>query len=133
VAHSQIDRIGERIQNRGKLLVEWREGSQDCQPQFWRGRFDDQPLTLLAPDGVFAGELEFAGNSHRLVSAVLERLYVSFGRHGRSPWAHVEAYAKWFSSSLVQAAAVWSGTGIPPNPIGQPAAARSGNDVSRPV
>jgi hypothetical protein len=49
----------------------------------WGGGLDNQPFTLFAHDGVFARKLELAGDPHRLVSAVLEELDVSFGNHGR--------------------------------------------------
>ena len=84
VAHQSSTGSGAASGIGGKLLVERRQGRQQRQQGFRRSGLDDQPFTLLAHDGVFAGQLELAGDAHCLVSAVLKELDMSLRGHGHS-------------------------------------------------
>jgi hypothetical protein len=76
-----LDGIRGQFGDRRKILIERDEGGQQRQQGFRRSGLDDQPFTLLAHDGVLAGQLELAGNAHCLVSPVLEKLDMSLWGH----------------------------------------------------
>jgi len=52
-------------------------GEKSKQRPRWHG-FDDQRVSVFAHDGVIAGKLKLTWNSNCLVSAILEKLDVSF-------------------------------------------------------
>ena len=68
---------------RGKILIERFEGCQQLQQRLRWGRFDDQLFTLFAHDRMISGEFELAGNSRRLVGAVLKEFHATFRDHAR--------------------------------------------------
>src|SRR6266849_3956742 len=74
-----MDPIRRLIQNRCEILNEPAQGGKNGQQGLGRCRFDDQPVSLLAHDGVLAGELELPRNPHSPVSPILKDLHVSFG------------------------------------------------------
>jgi len=67
------------IQNRCEILIEPAQGGKNGQQGLGRCRFDDQPVSLLAHDGVLTGEFELPRNPHSPVSPILKDLHVSFG------------------------------------------------------
>ncbi|MDO8793732.1 MAG: hypothetical protein Q7J25_03835 [Vicinamibacterales bacterium] len=85
VTQSELDGIEGQFGDRWKILIEWSEGCERRQKGSRRGEFDDQSIALLPHDGVLPRELEFPGNSHSLVAAVLEEPDMSFRDYRHRP------------------------------------------------
>src|SRR5437879_8395903 len=74
-----MDPIRRLIQNWCEILIEPAQGGKNGQQGLGRCRFDDQPVSFLAHDGVLTGEFELPRNPHSPVSPILKDLHVSFG------------------------------------------------------
>src|SRR6266481_2406469 len=76
-ASSKIDRLCRRIFDRWKILIERLERCKNCQKRSGRRRLDNESLSFLSDNCVLSRQLEFARNSHGLISPILEKFDVS--------------------------------------------------------
>ena len=67
-------------------MLEWnhRQGRQQIQQRLRGCRLDDQSRAVFPDDRMLTGQLEFARDPNRLIPAVLEHFYMSFGEHCKS-------------------------------------------------
>src|SRR5450631_1076561 len=78
IASSKIDRLCRRIFDRRKILIERLQRCKNCHERSGRRRFDNEPLSFFSDNCVLSRQLEFARNSHGLISSILEKFDVSF-------------------------------------------------------
>jgi hypothetical protein len=77
---SNLDLVWFNVNDRRKIIIDILECVEKREKRArWHG-FDDQFVSLFAHDGVIARQLEFTGDSNRLVSPILEKLDVSLRR-----------------------------------------------------
>src|SRR5260370_15052231 len=74
---SKIDRLCRRIFDRRKILIERLERCKNCQERSGRRRLDNESLSFFSDNCVLSRQLEFARNSYRLISPILEKFDVS--------------------------------------------------------